>query len=504
MKRKQMRRSVAMPTDVHDQLRRHLLRADGQEDLCFALWRPSTGATRTTALVYDVLLPDEGDRHVHGTASFESEYFLRAAAAAEERGAGVAFIHSHPAGRGWQGMSGPDVETETRHAPRAFGATGLPLVGLTMAKDGALSARFWERRGDSPYERSACENARVVGEGLTLTWDDAVRPPPPVAASQVRTVSAWGPTLQASLARLRVGVVGAGSVGALVAEALVRTGVAEISLIDFDTVEEINLDRLLHARPRDARLMRSKVETLRRGLLRGATAIEPTIAAHEFSVVENDGFRAALDCDVIFSCVDRPWPRAALNLLAYAHLIPVIDAGLRMRQLRSGGLRVAFCVATTTAPGRRCLECLGQYDPAHVSAERDGSLDDEQYIERLPEDSALRARENIFGFSLGAAGFAVSQFVSTVVAPGGVSNIGAQRYDFKLGHLSVELEHCNAGCPYSAAIATGDSSHARFLPTGRHLAAEARRAERHAARRSRRLRLAQGLDDLLERLGGHT
>jgi hypothetical protein len=30
-------------------LRAHLLRADGQEDICLATYRPSTGATRRTA-----------------------------------------------------------------------------------------------------------------------------------------------------------------------------------------------------------------------------------------------------------------------------------------------------------------------------------------------------------------------------------------------------------------------------------------------------------------------
>jgi molybdopterin/thiamine biosynthesis adenylyltransferase len=43
----------------------------------------------------------------------------------------------------------------------------------------------------------------------------------------------------------------------LVAEALARVGVERITLLDFDTVEMHNLDRLLHARQRDALLARA-------------------------------------------------------------------------------------------------------------------------------------------------------------------------------------------------------------------------------------------------------
>src|SRR6188472_125556 len=244
--------SAALSGTCHRGLRQHLLRSDHQEDLCFAVWRPSTGSHRKTALVSELVLPQPGERHVHGTASFETAYFLRAAEVARATGGGLAFLHSHPGGSSWQDMSAPDRDTESRHASRTRAITGLPLVGLTMAGDGSLSARFWERIGRSTYHRRDCESVRVAGEQIATCWHPQLRPKPEITDQQIRTVSAWGDDIQADLARLRIGVVGAGSVGAMVTEALARSGVQDITLIDFDTIEFKNLDRLIHATELDA------------------------------------------------------------------------------------------------------------------------------------------------------------------------------------------------------------------------------------------------------------
>src|SRR5687768_13968207 len=170
-----MHYSIAIPTAVHEAAVAHLLRPDGQEDLCFALWYPSQGRERSTALIERLLLPRPGERHVHRNASFQPHYFQRVLHEAAAAGAGLAFMHSHP-DDGWQGMSEDDIDAELGHAPPAFGATELPLVGLTVGTDGAWSGRFWERVGHRYYSRRWCRSVRVVGDRLALTFHDDLVP----------------------------------------------------------------------------------------------------------------------------------------------------------------------------------------------------------------------------------------------------------------------------------------------------------------------------------------
>ena len=72
---------------------------------------------------------------MHGNASFEPGFLERAMSEAAAAGAGLALLHSHPLGRGSQGLSRDDIAAEQGNAGAVFGATGLPCVGLTLAGD---------------------------------------------------------------------------------------------------------------------------------------------------------------------------------------------------------------------------------------------------------------------------------------------------------------------------------------------------------------------------------
>jgi molybdopterin/thiamine biosynthesis adenylyltransferase len=473
--------SAALSSALDAELTAHLLRKDGQEDLCFAIWYPSEGMHRTTVLLYRAVLPAAVERRVHGNASFMPAYFERAIGEAMATGGGLAFLHSH-VGPGWQGMSGDDVRAEESHAASAYGATGLPLVGLTLGTDGAWSARAWERTGPRHYDRRWCESVRVVGEQLCVTYHDGLRPAPSPREELRRTILAWGPDAQAQLARLRIGIVGAGSVGCIVGEALARTGIENVTLIDFDTVERVNLDRLLHATIAD--IGRAKVRVLGVALRQGATA-EPFIVDEvEFGVGEEMGYRAALDCDILFSCVDRPWPRSILNAVAYAHLIPVIDGGIDVTTTKRGTLRGADWRAHIAGPDHRCLECIGQYNPGLVSADREGYFDDPTYIRGVESADGVRGNENVFGFSLAVASLEVLQLLAMVIAPAGVANLGGRLFHFVEGTFELPtFDLCKPTCLYPQILARGDSG--GIVLTGRHRAAELKRAERAMPRPGR-------------------
>lgn len=492
--------SVAMTSDAAARLREHLLRDDGHEDLCFAIWRLSTGATRSTALIHQVVLPEPDDRQVHGNASFNANFFLRACAVAAEHGCGVAFLHSHPHGRGWQGMSGADRTAEANHAAQTIALTDFPLVGLTLAgNDGHWSARFWIRDTNAIEPRTA-ETVREVGTELTISFAPLQSRREPPGEELERTIEAWGPDIQELFHRLRVVVVGAGNVGAQVGESLARSGFGTVDVLDFDTVKLRNLDRTLHSYRRDALLARSKAFTLTRRLRRSATSKHPQYRHLEWSICEPEGFALAADADIIFSCVDRPWARQVCNWLAYAHLIPVIDGGVDVQRLHEqlGDARIGALMA---APGRKCLCCTGQYDAGHVAADRDGSLDDPEYIKKLPADHHLRRGANVFAFGALAAALEVLQLVLAAAKPSGQTDIGTQLYSLKLGEILRDSGSCHPNCSFNEAyLATGDAGTPPV--TGRHPIAENERRTRAAATRHARVRLLHVFDvvtDWLER-----
>ncbi|SDS41942.1 ThiF family adenylyltransferase [Actinoplanes derwentensis] len=451
-----MNLSIAMTAEVAAELDHHLIREDGQEDVCIATYVWSTGAERTTALIRNVVLPRDGERFVHGNAEFTGAYVVRVATEARDRGEGIVLLHSHPGARGWQGLSSPDHNTESEYERVAQAITGMPLLGMTLATaEQEWSARVW-------YDRTAptaAESVRVVGERLTVTWNDRARRRPMATAFQHRTVAAWGERRQASIARLKVLVIGVGSVGLDVVARLAATGIEHVGLMDIDVVEDLNLDRMIGATREDARLGRRKTEVAARIARQAATSDNFTVAVHDLSITTPPGLAAALDYDVIFSCVDRPWPRGVLNVVAYADLIPVIDGGIALDTLPSGEMRGGTWRAHALVPGRPCMVCNGQLRVNELSLDRAGLLDDPEYIRQSGINTGAGS-PNVAALAASVSAGLLAQFVSLVASPGGLGVSAPLRYmlaPHQLEHLPIKS---GAYCPYENATAHGDARQA--------------------------------------------
>jgi hypothetical protein len=265
----------------------------------------------------------------------------------------------------------------------------------------------------------------------------------------------WGDANQADLARARVAIVGLGSVGSLVAEALARMGISDLVLIDHDRIEERNLDRTAGARADDAAFNRFKVEVAERNVRTVATATSLAVLPVAKSLLAEEGLKAALDADVVFSCVDRPWPRHVLNAMAYNDLIPVIDGGIYALVDKDTFVHANWRIHTV-GPGRGCLVCIKALDRDDISLDIAGKLDDPDYINNLPkEKQELLSRRNVFPFSMAVAAHETLHFVGCISGLERVAGIGPQVYHCYPGEMEVSRDSvCEPGCGYEALNAS--------------------------------------------------
>ena len=154
--------------------------------------------------------------------------------------------------------------------------------------------------------------------------------PPPGAARQADAARRFGGVARlygdealARLATAHVCVVGVGGVGSWAAEALARSGIGRLTLIDLDHVAESNLNRQVHAL--DSTLGASKVQTMR-------ARIADIWPGCRVQVVDDfitaDNAEALLPRDaLVVDAIDAPRAKAAMIACAHRRDQPIIVCG---------------------------------------------------------------------------------------------------------------------------------------------------------------------------------
>lgn len=451
---------VVLPCDTNQTACKHLLQhyAKGvvQEDLCFGLWTPSSGMERQTSIVTDIVLPESGDRTLEpaGNVSFSGRYLSRATKQAVQRAQGLVFMHSHPT-TGWQGMSDTDVRAERDRIADVARTTGWPLVGMTVGTDGHWSARVW--KGNA--EKRSClisRKVRVVERNRLVVWQQPIRNQRR-SNRQLRTVQSWGEAKQRCIEAVRIGIVGLGSVGSVVAEGLARIGVRDVVLIDPDTLENHNLDRLLNAGPRD--VGRAKTDVAERAVRRGSSAWAVKVKSLPMPIQTREAYAQAKDCDILVSCVDGPVARDVLNRIAYRDGIPVVDGGVEIRtNHETGNMYAARWKVHLVNPYNECLRCKQQYTSSDVIMELDGTWESPSYIPVNTEQGT--GGQNVFNLSLSVGSELLNMIARMLVADAWWPDQQGLERNLVTGRTKTHQESCMQHCTIHQERWQGDTADA--------------------------------------------
>lgn len=127
----------------------------------------------------------------------------------------------------------------------------------------------------------------------------------------------------ARLAAAHACVIGIGGVGAWAAEALARSGVGRLTLVDLDHVAESNINRQVHAL--DGTLGQAKVLAMGERIAQINPAC--TVVCVEAFVTVDNAATLLPACDVVLDCIDDVKAKAALVAHCRRAKRPVVTTG---------------------------------------------------------------------------------------------------------------------------------------------------------------------------------
>lgn len=173
-----------------------------------------------------------------------------------------------------------------------------------------------------------------------------------MASEFSRAALLLGPSAMERLARARVLVFGIGGVGAYVVEALARTGVGSLILVDHDTVSPTNLNRQLIA-THDT-IGRLKAELMKERVLSINPAAEIDARA-AFLTAETIGNFPLRDCDYVVDAIDTISSKLILAQKAEEYGVPLISCMGAGNKLDPSKFRFADIYETSVCPLARVM-----------------------------------------------------------------------------------------------------------------------------------------------------
>jgi molybdopterin/thiamine biosynthesis adenylyltransferase len=320
-------------------------------------------------------------------------------------------IHSHPSG--YAAFSATDDDGDAGLLPMIRGWVEADMMhgSAVMLPDGQMFGRVL--RSGPAFEPIECIS--VAGDDLHFWYADAGSVALPSFVASHAQIFDDG-TIE-RLQRLSIAVIGASGTGSPVIEQLMRLGVGELVIVDYDHMEDRNVNRILNSTLWDAAQGRSKVDVQAEAIER--TGLGTRVIRLEKNLWDAEVVRTVAQCDVVLGCMDTIDGRYLLNALAAYYTLPYFDIGVRLDAVRHGAAKGRIREICGTVhyirPGRsslmsRCLFTMQEVaaaglrrnDPAaHAQQVKDG------YIAGVQAHRPAVISVNMF-----AAALAVDEFLA--------------------------------------------------------------------------------------------
>jgi hypothetical protein len=238
----------------------------------------------------------------------------------------------------------------------------MPVGALVFGRR-SIQADIWLPNGT----RLGLDHAAVVGNTIQRLKPSLKRERTDPAETYDRQIRMFGKVGQGELAHCRVGIIGLGGIGSIVAEYLARLGVGEFCLVDDDRVEESNLSRVVGASAWDALHRATKVTVAQRLILQGNEHANIHLVTDD--VAKESAAKALISCDFLFLTADSMRARLVFNALVHQYLIPGVQLGSKIRSDSAGTLVEVMSANRPVRPGRGCLWCNQLIDPNQLAKE---------------------------------------------------------------------------------------------------------------------------------------
>lgn len=431
--------TLRIKADHFNEIKDKLFQFSPKEAVAFGLGGVYDSKSGKHFMVREIIFPDKNDYLVQEELQLKvSPMFLnKIISKAERENLTVVSFHTHPFSSKEVRFSEADDYGENITAKTINDCLGKPYASVVIGKNSS-KARIWLDQ-DKALE---VQQIRMLGQNLIYLNNQSIRNKENIVNNEKfsRQIMAFGKDGQDFISSLKIGIVGIGGTGSSLTEQLARMGATDYVLVDFDEIEESNKTRVygtyIETRGKKTDIARANI-----------MAINPDVKIEiiDGNVMSLQTIGRLLDCDFIFSCLDRHAPRSILNELSYQYYIPIIDmgAGLGVKDSKINGGSVR---ATLVGPGLPCLFCQKLISPDVISAE---SLPKEERLKLIKEGyvPGLNEEPSVINFTNMAASFAVTMFTDVLFdySQEKTRNIIFTLDDFRTLNYRVKGDDCVCG-----------------------------------------------------------